>query len=56
MQGLTAERGDAIAEAPLWCNKMGDVSATQQNLPSGLTVLGMDESAGHDDILESDRY
>jgi hypothetical protein len=35
---------------------MGDVSATQQNLPSGMTVLGLDESAGHDDILDSDRY
>lgn len=38
------------------CNLVtrGDVSATQQNLPSGLTVLGMDESAGHDGIW-SDR-
>lgn len=29
---LKQQRGDAIAEAPLWCNRMGDVSATQQEL------------------------
>ena len=37
---------------------MGDVSATQQqNLPSRLAVLGVDESAGHGDGgIWSDRY